>query len=143
MKAADLARMELLRELSAEEREAVSKELEAAALAEGDVLYHEGDEADGLVLLLEGQLRISSLRSGTAGVVGPGAALGALSLVALGAREATAVADSSCRLLWLRRLAFRRLVEDAPRAACRLLEAATCEFVSSVRQGIELLVPPR
>jgi len=140
---ADLERLALLRELAADEREAVSKELEAAALSAGEVLYHEGDEADGLVLLLEGQLRISSLRSGTAGIVGPGTALGALSLVALGAREASAVAESRCRLLWLRRPAFRRLVEDAPRAACRLLEAATCDFVSSVRQGIELLAPPR
>jgi len=139
----ELKGLALLRELSAEEREAISEELEPAALAAGEVLFNEGDEADGLVLLLEGRLRISSRRSGTAGLVGPGAALGALSLVAVGAREATAVAEARCQLLWLRRPAFRRLVEDAPRAACRLLEAATCEFVSSARQGIELLVPPR
>jgi len=138
--AVDLKRFALFEELSEEEREVLAEEIEGIELEPGDVLFREREEASGLLLVIEGRVRLESSRAGALGSVGPGTALGAVSLVAVGPREASAVADSACRVLLLRRSAFRRLVEDAPRAACRLAEAIACDAATPLRAGLEPLV---
>jgi CRP-like cAMP-binding protein len=138
--AVDLKRFALFEELSEEEREVLAEEIEGIELEPGDVLFREREEASGLLLVIEGRVRLESSRAGALGSVGPGTALGAVSLVAVGPREASAVADSACRVLLLRRSAFRRLVEDAPRAACRLAEAIACDAATLLRAGLEPLV---
>lgn len=140
MSAVDLKRFALFEELSEEEREVLADEIERIELEPGDVLFRERDEASGLVLVVEGRVRLESSRAGDLGSVGPGTALGAVSLVAVGPREASAVADSACCILLLRRSAFRRLVDDAPRAACRLAEAIACDTAALLRAGLEPLV---
>ena len=104
------------------------------------MLFREREEASGLVLVVEGRVRLESSRAGELGSVGPGTALGAVSLVAVGPREASAVADSACCVLLLRRSTFRRLADDAPRAACRLAEAIACDAAALLRAGLEPLV---
>jgi CRP-like cAMP-binding protein len=99
----------------------------------------EGQEADGLLLVDQGSLRLESARCGDLGEAGPGASLGAVSLVVVGPREVTAVASEPTRLLRLSRTAFHRLVEDSPRAAARILETLVQDFAAAVRSGLDRL----
>jgi len=138
--AVELKRFTLFEELSEEEREVLSEEIERIELEPGDVLFREHEEASGLVLLVEGRVRLESQRAGELGSVGPGSALGAVSLVTVGPREASAIAESACSIFLLRRSTFRRLADDAPRAACRLAEAIARETAAFLRAGLEPLV---
>ena len=127
----------LLAELSEEERELVTDLLERLDLDPGEQLFCEGQEADSLVLIQTGTLDLTSARVGAVGQVGAGESLGALSLVSVGPREVTAVASEAARVWVLSRESFRRLCEDAPRAACRILEAALVDFAGAVRESLE------
>ena len=140
MSAVELKRFTLFEELSEEEREVLSEEIERIELEPGDVLFREHEEASGLVLLVEGRVRLESQRAGELGSVGPGSALGAVSLVTVGPREASAIAESACSIFLLRRSTFRRLADDAPRAACRVAEAIARETAAFLRAGLEPLV---
>jgi len=68
--------------------------------------------------------------------LGPGASLGAFSLVASGSREVRAETTSQTRILVLRRSSFRRFADAEPRAACRLLEAILRETSRLGREAI-------
>lgn len=132
----DLKRFPLLAELAEPEREAIAELLEPLELAAERQLFREGQEAEGLVLLERGALRLECRRRGALGACGAGTVLGGLSLVAVGPREATAVATERSRVWVLSRTSFHRLVEDAPRAACRLLAAVLADFAQAVRGGL-------
>jgi CRP-like cAMP-binding protein len=135
----DLKAFELLGELSDEEREILAELIEEEPLAEGRVLFEEGVEGDGLVLLLDGEIAIESRGHGCVARVGPGAVLGGFALVNPGRREATALAASTCNVAWLDRASFRRLVDDAPRAACKLMEALLRDAAADLREGLPAL----
>lgn len=138
----DLKSFSVLAELAGEELEMLEDLLEPRSLRKGQQLFREGEEADGLWLLAEGQLRLSSSRVGDLGKLKAGACIGALSLVVVGPREITAVAAKGCDLQQLSRPAFRRLLEDSPRAASRVLEAALAEIAGATRRSLDALTPP-
>jgi len=135
----DLKPFALVEELSEEEREILCEELQREELASGEALFEEGAESDGMALLVEGELTLESRESGALGRVGAGAVLGALSLVAPGTRETSAVAASPCVVAWLDRSGFRRLVHDAPGVACKLQEAIVREAAGWLREALPLL----
>lgn len=143
MSALDLKLFALLAELGEEERELVADLLEPVDLDKGEQLFAEGQQAEGLYLVERGTLELSSQRVGALGQAAPGDALGSLSLVAVGTREATAVASDRARLWLLSRESFRRLAYDAPRAACRILEAALVDFAGAVREELDRFAGPR
>jgi CRP-like cAMP-binding protein len=135
--AAELKSFALLAELSEEERELVEELLERHAFDDGEQLFAEGQESEGLVLVEQGALLLSSSRAGSVGQLVAGESLGAVSLVSVGPREATAVASGDTCIAVLSRESFRRLTEDMPRAACRILEAAFADLAGAVREGLE------
>jgi len=135
----ELKQFALLAEFGEEDREALGELLEEQILAAGRRIFSEGNEADGLVLIVEGSARLESRRTGDSEVIGAGNTLGSLSLVALGPREITAKATTACTLLRLSRESFRRLVEDHPRTACHLLEAVVADLSSLVRRDLDRL----
>jgi CRP-like cAMP-binding protein len=132
----------LLARLRGEEREALSEALEALDVDAGTLLFDEGDPAVGLVLVAEGRVRVASRRTGEQAELGPGASLGAFSLAAHGVREARAETTSRCRLLVLGRDAYERLVADAPRTACRLMEGVLADTARLLRGDLEASVDP-
>jgi len=136
VKASELKCFACFADLSQDEREAFADALVELDLASGESLFYEGDEGDGLLLLVTGRLRLARREPALSGSVGPGTALGAVSLVAPGPREATAVADGPCRVLWLKRAAFRRVVDDSPRGACRFVEHVLAETTALLRPGV-------
>jgi CRP-like cAMP-binding protein len=133
----DLKRLTLLAELEESERQAVAEELEPLDLEAGTLLFEEGEQGEGLLFIVEGGVRVESFRTQRDVELGPGAALGAFSLVASGPREVRAETTSRTRILVLRRSSFRRFANAEPRAACRLLEAILRE---TSRLGREALV---
>lgn len=85
-------------------------------------MANEATEADGLLLVESGRVQLKASAVGqTESFDGP-VAMGAYSLVCVGQRRYTAVAETPCSVWLLDRLAYRRLVDDHPQVACRLLE---------------------
>ena len=127
----------LFASLGDEERAAVADLVEAQDLDAGEQLFLEGQESDGLILVESGALRITSQRAGELGRLGAGEVLGSLGLVVVGRREVTAVAEGETRVLTLTRESFQRLMLDEPRACCRVLETAICEFSGVARLALD------
>lgn len=142
MSETDLKRFALLSDLTDSDREAVAELLEPIELVPGRQCFREGQEAEGLLLIDRGELRLESQRGGELGSGGEGTSIGGLSLLLVGAREVTATAAAPTRVLQLSRAAFLRLAEDHPRAALRLVQAITTEFAGAVREGLDRMVPP-
>ena len=140
MTAADLKSFALLAEFNEEDREALFELLEPKTLGKGRSIFREGTEADGLVFLVSGRLVLCSKRWPEDAIAGEGTVLGGLSLFAVGPREVTAKAEVPCDILQLPRTSFRRLVEDAPRAACRLAEALAKELADDAREALDAMV---
>ena len=139
MSAADLKDFTLLAEFTDDDRESLFELLEDKSVREGRRIFSEGSEAEGMVLVLEGRVRIKSKRTGATETAEAPLALGGLSLVAVGPRECTVFADTACQTLMLPRTSFRRLVDDHPRTACRLIEALLDEASSLIRGGLDQL----
>jgi CRP-like cAMP-binding protein len=135
----ELKRCALFEDFSDDERDTLWQELEPEDVPAGHSLFEEGSEADGLLVVLDGEVQVECRERGALGAVGAGAALGALSLVAAGRREATAVARTDCKLVHLSRGSFRRLVADAPQLACKLQEAMLRELAANLREGLPAL----
>jgi CRP-like cAMP-binding protein len=128
----DLKRFACFSDLGEEECDAFSEACREITLERGDEVFVAGEEADGLLLLVEGRLGVEGPR-GRVAEVGPGAELGALSLIVPGAREVGVTALEACRVLWLARTAFRRLAEDTPHGALRFVERVLTDLVAAVR----------
>jgi len=132
----DLRRFPVLAELAEEDLEAVASLLEARELRADQEVWREGEPADGLVLLEHGALRFESLSFGALGQREAPACLGVASLVGAGSRETSAFAVEPARALLLSRAAFAQLLEDAPRAAARVLAAVAAELSALMRAGV-------
>ena len=134
--ALELKGFTLLAELDESEREAVAEVLEELWLDPDTVLFDEGEQSEELLLVAEGSVRVESSRAGEGVELGPGASLGAFSLVASGPREARAETTSRARILVLQRSAFHGLRDESPRAACRLLESVVRETARLSRAAL-------
>jgi CRP-like cAMP-binding protein len=133
----DLKRFSLLSDLTDSDREVVAALLEPIELVPGRQCFREGQEAEGLLLIDRGELRLESQRSGELGTSGEGTSLGGLSLLVVGPREVTAIAVAPTRVLQLSRAAFLRLAEDHPRTGLRLAQAIAAEFAGAVREDLD------
>ena len=137
MSGADLARFPLLAGLGDAEREALAGVLEPIELEAGARLFDAGDLADGLLLVADGRIALSSESHAAHGEFGPGESFGANSLVGEGRRAARAETLSRSRLLRLGRDAFRSFADAQPRAACRLLEALLREQSRITHEAVQ------
>ncbi len=131
-----LDRFPLLAGLSERELRILSERLEWLRVESGTELFREGDPADGLLLVLEGRVQLWSEERKTSGEIGAGGAIGALSIVVEGAREATAETRSRCTLLRLSREGFQGLRATAPGACCTLLEGLVRESAVFARDAL-------
>ena len=137
MNAAGLKRFLPFAELDNADSELLEDLLDVRELEPGEVVVTEGDEADGLVLVQSGSLKMSSARITELRGLAAGDFMGGLSLASLGRREVTLTAAEPSTVLLLSRSAFLRLGEDAPRAATRVLEAVLRELGSNLRTGLD------
>ncbi len=133
MKPEDLKRFSILSDFGDEDRGRLAELLDDESYGEGQNVFREGDEADALYLVVSGTLRIHSKAAGKLGLLCEGTALGAISLVTIGKREASAVAESQLEVASLSRAGFLRLADDYPRTACRLAEAIVIDLAATLR----------
>lgn len=136
MTGTNFEKFDLLDQLSADDRERVVEELEGGEVAAGSALFREGEASDGIVWLEAGRVRVKREGLEQAAELGAGEAVGTLSLVVDGRREATAETLSRARVWQLRRGGYERLVATAPRTACRLVEAILRAHADAVRREL-------
>jgi CRP-like cAMP-binding protein len=104
------------------------------ALAAGETLFHVGDAADAMFVVLDGSLNVlvggkiveNSQR---------GAILGEMALVDNGPRGATVVAAENCKLAKVDQRRFQRLVQQNPFFATHVMK----ELVERIRAMNKLL----
>jgi CRP-like cAMP-binding protein len=132
-----LPKLPILAELESDERVLLADLLEERRLAPGSILFSEGDDARTVVFVESGVLKVERRFVGTVGTLGAGEVLGGAALVLPGVREATCTAVEPACVLELDRAAFRRLVADAPHAACRLLESVAAQIAEAARAALD------
>ncbi len=134
--AADLKRFPLFADLGDGEREELAALLEERDLSAGETLFEEGDDADALLLVLEGRVELRSRRRPDALSIGAGEVMGGLALFAVGSRAVSAVGAESSALRLLRREDFLRFAEDQPRAAFRIAAALVADVAQHARAAL-------
>jgi CRP-like cAMP-binding protein len=127
----------LLQDLGDGERHRLEAYLEQRRLEPGQTVFRAGEEAAELYLVAQGRVRID-VGGRPFGALGAGDALGALSLVAIGARQCDAIAEDDVSLLALSREAYLRLRVDAPSLALAVQESILRRFTTSVRAVLDV-----
>src|SRR5215475_4936873 len=102
-------------------------------LGPGEFLYREGDQADNMYVLLEGEIDI---RVGEyAKTAGKGALIGQAALIEERPRAANAVAKSACRLVPIDRKRFDFLVQQHPQFATYAMKSLVDHLRHVTRVG--------
>ncbi|MFD1612536.1 Crp/Fnr family transcriptional regulator [Sphingomonas tabacisoli] len=94
-------------------------------MKKGDVLLHQGDHGDYLIILLDGTIRVSMVASNGREIIldylEPGSVIGEIALLDGGERTASVTAVGEGQYLKLGAKAFREVLEKHPSVAWRLL----------------------
>ena len=102
---------------------------------DGEVLFREGDAADGGYVVQEGSFRLAPERpsnAARAAVVGPGTLIGELALITETRRPLTATAQEPSSVIRIPRPLFLKMLEGYPDLAYRLREAMAARAVEMV-----------
>jgi len=131
-----LKRFAIFADLGEGEREELAALLEERDLSTGETLFEEGDDADALLLVLDGRVELRSRCRPDVLSLGAGEVVGGLALFAVGAREVSAVGGEATALRLLRREDFLRFAEDQPRAAFRIAAALVADVAQHARAAL-------
>jgi CRP/FNR family cyclic AMP-dependent transcriptional regulator len=117
-------------------------------LAQGEWAHGEGDEEAGVLLVLEGRLRLFAQapggREALIGVLGPGAAIGQSPVFGGGPRLVTAVSAGRSLVLILSDASLRRVAQDWPGAWQVVSQLIYRQLQYSVQVAAErVALPPR
>jgi len=86
----------------------------------GTVIFHNGDKADQMFVVVEGEVEVR-LGERVLEIVGPGGVLGEMSLVDDSPRSADAYARTDCKLAGINRDKFISLVQKTPYFAIEVM----------------------
>jgi CRP/FNR family transcriptional regulator, cyclic AMP receptor protein len=128
-----------LSELEPQEREDLQKLGSVRRYRRGDVLFHQGDDAGAVLVLLEGHVKAAMMNDGREVILafpGPGELLGELSAIDGKPRSATVRAVDDIEALVIPGSAFRAFLETRPRVALFLL----CAVAARLREADRLRV---
>jgi CRP-like cAMP-binding protein len=111
-----LRKLNVLSSLSLKDAQELATSIVRVELKPGDVLFHEGEEADAAYSIVDGRIRIlkESANNTLMAVLGPGALIGEMALLHDAPRSAAAVAagEQKVQLLRLGREEFLRIVSS-------------------------------
>jgi len=93
---------------------------DAIEVRAGQVLFTQGDSAEQMYVVLEGDIEVS-VNNVVVGHAGPGEALGEMALIDNATRSATAVAKTDARVVPIDRRRFLFMVTETPNFALQLL----------------------
>jgi len=103
-------------------------------------IFHEGDPGGSLLMVLSGQIKISSLAANgkecVLAFMGAGDVIGEITLLDGGARTATAQAIEASRILELTRSAFISVLENNPPTALKIIEIL-CKRLRATSEMVE------
>jgi CRP/FNR family cyclic AMP-dependent transcriptional regulator len=132
---------DFLAALSDEERRALETTAARRRYAAGSILFHQGDDAGVVLVILTGRAKTSMVspdgKEVVLGFPGPGELVGELSAIEGGARAATMSAVEDLETLALPGSAFRNLLESHPRLALVLWQVAATRLRGADRQRLE------
>lgn len=115
----------LLQALDAGELDKLLSQAREHQANKGDVLLNQGDEGDFLIILLEGEARVTVYSANGREIVleyaGPGTVLGEIALLDGGARTASVIAMGAVRYLTLVRSVFEQVIAENHKIALRLM----------------------
>jgi CRP/FNR family transcriptional regulator, cyclic AMP receptor protein len=129
MNAEDLSRMmssgALIATWGAAELQDLLERAALCAMKKGDVLLHQGDAGDYLIILLDGTIRVSMVASNGREIIldylEPGSVVGEIALLDGGDRTASVTALGEGQYLKIGAKAFREVLGKHPSVAWRLL----------------------
>lgn len=116
-----LSQVPLFSELSPKELKAISQAAREVKHREGAVLAKEGDSGLGFFLITDGNARVT-VQGRPVALMGPGDFFGEISMIDGGPRSATVTAETPMSLLGITQWVFRRLVEQYPSIAMKMLK---------------------
>lgn len=103
-------------------------------------VFHEGDPGGSMLIVLSGQIKISTIAAGGKEValafMGSGDVIGEITLLDGAPRTATATAMESTRVLELTRTAFLAALENNPATALRVIEIL-CQRLRATSEMVE------
>jgi CRP-like cAMP-binding protein len=137
---AGLSRCRVLGDLTSEQLEALAGLMEPREFEVGGSLFLEGDEAEEVLVIAQGSVRLERERE-TLGVIGEGEMLGGVSMASVGRRACDAIAAEHVRALALSRGAYTLLRADHPAIALALQDGLLREIAVYVRALAESRSP--
>ncbi|MET0137807.1 MAG: Crp/Fnr family transcriptional regulator [Sphingobium sp.] len=116
----------LLKVLSAEELAELLAQAREVKARKGEAIIRQGDDGNTLIILLDGQARITVYSANGREIVldyaGPGTVLGEIALLDGGVRTASVIAMGPLRYLTLPRTVFEHVIASNHRIALRLMK---------------------
>ena len=134
---------EFLSELAVDERAELEQLGSVRRYRRGDVLFHQGDDAGAVLVLLSGHVKAAMLNDGREVILafpGPGELLGELSAVDGEPRSGTVRAIDDVEALVIPGSAFRAYLERKPRIALVLLRSVIARLRTADRQRVDYAV---
>lgn len=116
-----LSNVPLFSELSKKELQSFASAAKEVRHRPGAVLAREGDSGLGFFLIVEGTAAVS-IGGKPRGKMGPGDFFGEIALLEGGPRTATVTAETPIRVIGLTQWVFRRIVEQNPSVAMKMLK---------------------
>ena len=132
-----------LAELTADERAELEQLGSVRRYKRGDVLFHQGDDAGAVLVILAGHVKAAMLSDGREVILafpGPGELLGELSAVDGQPRSGTVRAVDDVEALVIPGSAFRAVLEHRPRIAFVLLRSVIERLRTADRQRVDYAV---
>ena len=114
--------------------EVISKILEASETKvynSGDSLMKQGDSGDGLIVITRGSVKVS-IGDVVVDIMGRGAVIGEMAVLAGVPRTATVVADSTVNALWLNTESMQAIMADSPELSGSLWKTAAMRFAENL-----------
>lgn len=145
-----LTRIPLFRDLTRTELDSVTAHATVQAKKRGTTILRKGEAATGMIVLLQGRVRISLLseegKELTLRILGPGEVLGEISLLDGQTRSADVTALEDCVLLTVERTHFLSMLRGSTDLCMRLM-TSLCERVRrtslSLEEAVLLDLPAR
>jgi CRP/FNR family cyclic AMP-dependent transcriptional regulator len=127
-----LAGVPIFEELSSKELKAIAAASKEVTHRQGAVLAREGDSGVGFFLILDGEVSVA-LRGRPVRSMRPGDFFGEISLLDGGPRTATCTAQTEVTTLGLTPWTFKRLIEQNPAIASKMLKVMAQRLRSSAK----------
>lgn len=136
-----LGKSKLFREMSEMELGAIQAITETRSFAAGQVIFQEGDPGDGLYVVAEGMVLISTIvdsaQQRVLSRMGPGEFFGEMAVLENEPRCASATAETDCRLYFIPRSGLLAMLELSPKLAFCLVRLFSQRLRDFNRQYVQ------